>query len=123
MQLTTDCHYTSGSDLRYTVIVNDPTEDRGVYLRYGAQVDALNRWEAFIFITVANFTKRKCFRRIKHHRLPIADYPVHPYIQAVQIFLSFSLNLKFDVRILTMNFDMAEQDVMRTILLIEQETE
>ena len=63
----------------------------------------LKEREAFILITVTNYTKVTCLQRIYDHSVQIAEFLVHPLIRpGLEIHIVF-FYLNLVVRILTLN--------------------
>ena len=81
-------------------MVNELINAPGVYLILGVQTTALNRWEAFIFVTVINSAKvmsclRKCQENLKKQNIQ----PINIRQASSMIHITL-LNPNIDVRIL-----------------------
>ena len=79
----------------------------------------LKEREAFILITVTNYTKVTCLQRIYDHSVQIAEFLVHPLIRpGLEIHIVFFLS---QPRCQNPYFELdTEQDAMRKLFLIKR---
>ena len=78
--------------------INGSNRQRDVYFILGVVERAFDKWEAFIFITVANSIKTNMLSaEIYQKSLYITEYPVHPLIRLHRLEIHITLLIPKDV--------------------------